>query len=88
MGREKEEENEQRKGICLKDRERLTNKEQMILEGISSYQKIYGFAPTVRELCGIGGLSSPSTILSHLRSLEKKGYVMRRDSCPRAMTIL
>ncbi len=75
-------------GICLKERQRLTNKEQIILDGITSYQKIYGFAPTVRELCGIAGMASPSSVLTHLRKLEKKGYLLRRDASPRAMTVL
>ena len=77
-----------KKITSLKDRQRLTNKEQMILDGISSYQKVYGFAPTVRELCGIAGVSSPSTILCHLRILETKGYLIRREGCSRAMTVL
>jgi len=48
----------------------------------------YGFAPTVRELCKLTGLASTSTIIGHLKTLEKKGYIKRYPTHPRAITIL
>ncbi len=39
-----------------------------------------GINPTVREICDATGLSSTSTVHSHLRSLERKGYISRDRS--------
>lgn len=36
-----------------------------------------GYGPTVREICADLGLSSPSTVHVHLRTLEQKGYIVR-----------
>ena len=32
-------------------------------------------APTYRDLCQLTGLSSPSTVLNHLRNLKREGKV-------------
>lgn len=74
--------------ISLKDRKRLTDTEQKVLESISAYQRRHGYAPTVRELCPLVGLSSTSSVAAHLMALEKKGFLERKASSPRAMLIL
>ncbi len=76
------------KGIGLMDRERMTDREQSVIEEIIRYQGEHGFAPTVRELGASVGLASPSSVFAHLKSLERKGYITRMPAFPRTITIL
>ena len=46
-----------------------------------------GVTPTVREICDDTGLSSTSTVHSHLRTLERKGYISR-DKKHRSLKIV
>lgn len=74
--------------IALKNRAQLTKRQQLVLEGIIDYQNSHGFAPAIRELCVIAGLSSTSSVSSHLKQLEEKGYIARMPEAPRAIAIL
>jgi len=47
-----------------------------------------GYPPSVREIGEAVGLSSSSTVHSHLAALESKGYVRRDPSKPRALELL
>ena len=63
-------------------------KQMKVYECILRYQKVNGFAPTVRELCRMVGLKSTSSIASYLKALEEKGYIARKTECPRAIAVL
>src|SRR5207244_11565380 len=47
-----------------------------------------GYPPSVREIGTALGLTSSSTVHSHLTALEKKGFIHRDPSKPRAIEIL
>ena len=47
-----------------------------------------GIAPTVRDICDGLGLSSPSTVHVHLKTLEEKGYIHRDPLKSRCITIV
>lgn len=47
------------------------------MEAIQEFILEHGYAPTVRELGQMVGLSNPSAVFKHLLSLEKKGYLRR-----------
>src|SRR5579883_252379 len=47
-----------------------------------------GYPPSVREIGTALGLTSSSTVHSHLAALEKKGFIHRDPSKPRAIEIL
>ncbi len=66
----------------------LTEKQQQILSYIKQNLKDKGYPPSVREICMAVGLSSTSTVHSHLSSLEKKGFIRRDPSKPRTIEIL
>lgn len=66
----------------------LTAKQEQILSCIKQSLKDKGYPPSVRELCVAVGLSSTSTVHSHLNSLEKKGYIRRDPSKPRTIEVL
>lgn len=55
----------------------LTGRQKEILEKIQEFILEHGYAPTVRELGQLVGLSNPSAVFKHLLSLEKKGYLRR-----------
>ena len=55
----------------------LTVRQKEILEKIQDFILEHGYAPTVRELGQMVGLTNPSAVFKHLLSLEKKGYLRR-----------
>lgn len=66
----------------------LTSKQRDILEYIESHLLQKGYPPSVREICEAVGLKSTSTVHGHLQRLEKKGYIRRDQTKPRAIGVL
>ncbi len=66
----------------------LGNKQSQILEFIKEQISIKNYPPAVREICEGVGLKSSSTVHSHLNTLEKKGYIRRDPTKPRAIEVL
>ncbi|WP_432664910.1 transcriptional repressor LexA [Wukongibacter baidiensis] len=66
----------------------LTKQQSKILEFIRSEVNSKGYPPSVREICEAVGLKSTSTVHGHLRRLEKKGYIRRDSTKPRAIEVL
>lgn len=58
--------------------DKITKRQQAVLNDIEQHIREKGYGPTVREVCQDLGLSSPSTVHVHLKALEEKGYI-RRD---------
>lgn len=63
------------------------SKQLEILECINNYVSDRGYPPTVREICEYVHLSSTSTVHGHLSRLEKKGFIFRDPSKPRAIEV-
>ena len=72
----------------MPDVNKLTDKQRQILDYIKECVKDKGFPPAVREICDAVGLSSTSSVHSQLESLEKKGFIRRDPTKPRAIEIL
>ena len=72
----------------MKKQQKITNRQQAVLDGIVEYQKMHGFAPSIRELCKICNLSSTSSVAAHLKRLEELGYIKRKEDAPRAIAVL
>lgn len=68
--------------------EKLTQRQQSILDYIKKEIKTKGIPPSVREICEAIGLSSTSSVHLHLQTLEKKGYIARSQSKTRHIEIL
>ena len=66
----------------------ITSKQQEILEYIKATILRNGYPPSVRELCEAVHLKSTSSVHSHLDALEKKGFIKRDPSKPRAIEII
>jgi repressor LexA len=59
---------------------KLTKRQHAVLEKIYDYILRNGYPPSIRDLAGLLGISSPRGISDHLGSLEKKGYMERKSS--------
>ncbi|WP_069649537.1 transcriptional repressor LexA [Caloranaerobacter ferrireducens] len=68
--------------------EDLSFKQIEILEFIKKEIQVKGYPPSVREICKAVGLKSTSTVHGHLSKLERKGYIRRDPTKPRAIEIL
>ncbi len=68
--------------------EKLTKKQNDVLDFLKKSIAKNGFPPTVREIGAALGLSSPATTHAHLNTLEKKGYIKKADSKNRAIELL
>ncbi|MEQ8716177.1 MAG: transcriptional repressor LexA [Acidimicrobiales bacterium] len=66
----------------------LTARQREILGVIDKMQRERGYPPSVREIGEAVGLTSPSTVHSHLSSLQRLGYLRRDPTKPRAIEVL
>jgi repressor LexA len=67
---------------------KLSNRQQAILDFIRSEVREKGYPPSVREIGEAVGLASSSTVHGHLDRLEKKGFIRRDPTKPRAIELL
>ncbi len=72
----------------MPDRSELTDRQREILDLIRSTVAKRGYPPSVREIGDAVGLSSPSTVHSHLSSLADAGFIRRDPSKPRAIEVV
>ena len=68
--------------------EKLTAKQQVVLNEIKKFMAEKGYPPTVRELCKITNLNSTATIQVHLENLSEKGYIKKDSSKNRTIELL
>lgn len=65
----------------------LTARQRQILDCIDTTMRERGYPPSVREIGQSVGLGSPSTVHSHLSTLQRLGYLRRDPSKPRAIEV-
>ena len=65
----------------------LSERQREILDFIESQQRERGYPPSVREIGEAVGLTSTSTVHSHLSTLQKLGYLRRDPTKPRAIEV-
>lgn len=65
----------------------LTDRQKQILAFIRGYVTERGYPPSIRDIGVEVGLSSSSTVHSHLQRLERKGYLSRAKSKPRSLQL-
>ena len=66
----------------------LSERQQQVLDYIRKTVAERGYPPSVREIGEAVGLSSPSTVHSHLSALVKAGAIKRDPTKPRAIMIV
>lgn len=69
-------------------KDKISAKQREVLDYLESQIMKKGYPPSVREICQAVGLSSTSSVHAHLNSLERKGYIRRDPTKPRAIEIL
>lgn len=67
---------------------KVSSRQQAILEFIRNEVRAKGYPPSVREIGEAVGLASSSTVHGHLDRLEKKGFIRRDPTKPRAIELL
>ena len=67
---------------------KISAKQQEILTYIKESILNRGYPPAVREICEAVHLKSTSSVHSHLETLERKGYIRRDPTKPRAIEII
>lgn len=72
----------------IKNTKKITKKQKAVLDFIAKTIDETGIAPTVRDICDGLGLSSPSTVHVHLKTLEDKGLIHRDPLKSRCITIV
>lgn len=68
--------------------EKLTKKQNEVLDFLKRSIAKNGYPPTVREIGAALGLKSPATTHAHLSTLETKGYIKKLGSKNRAIELL
>ncbi len=68
--------------------EKLTVKQEKVLEALKKYLADKGYPPTVRELCAMTNLNSSATIHVHLDHLQEKGYIKKTKDKNRTIELL
>lgn len=66
---------------------KLSDRQEAILAFIADTLRERGFPPSVREIGDAVGLTSPSTVHSHLATLQKHGFLRRDPDKPRAIEV-
>jgi repressor LexA len=65
----------------------LTARQRQILDIIDGSMRERGYPPSVREIGEKVGLTSPSTVHTHLASLQRMGFLRRDPTKPRAIEV-
>jgi repressor LexA len=67
--------------------EALGPRQKKVLDFILSTVEERGYPPSVREIADAVGLASPSTVHAHLEALQRKGYIRKDATKPRAIEV-
>jgi repressor LexA len=73
------------RGTVMATARQLTARQLQILDFIERETNERGYPPSVREIGQAVGLTSPSTVHTHLRTLQRLGFLRRDPTKPRAI---
>ena len=66
----------------------ITSQQQRVLDCIQNHLKKTGFPPTRADICKELGFKSPNSAETHLRALEKKGFISIESGTSRGISII
>ena len=66
----------------------LTDRQREIYEFIRDKIESRGYGPTVREIGEAFDIKSPNGVMCHLKALEKKGLILRKNNAARAIQLV
>ena len=67
---------------------KITSQQQRVLDCIQIYINKTGFPPTRANICKELGFKSPNSAETHLRALEKKGFISIESGASRGISII
>ncbi|GFO66584.1 LexA repressor 1 [Geomonas limicola] len=67
--------------------ERLTPRQQEVLEIVTDYIASNGYPPSLREIGKCLSVSGTLGVMKHLEALEKKGYLRRQEGSSRGIAL-
>ncbi len=70
--------------VTRDDADRLTPRQRTVLDSITDSIRTRGYPPSVREIGQTADLSSTTSVIRHLRTLERKGFLNRDASRTRS----
>jgi repressor LexA len=68
--------------------EPLTKRQKEILDYVTQYIEVHGYAPSYREIAEAFKLGSVATIAEHIESLVQKGLLTKRDNDARSLQLV
>ena len=66
----------------------ITSQQQRVLDCIQIYINKTGFPPTRANICKELGFKSPNSAETHLRALEKKGFISIESGASRGISVI
>jgi repressor LexA len=63
-------------------------KKTHLLDSIEQFTAENGFPPTIRELCGLMGYHSPSTVRGYVKQLCNEGRLNYEPTRPRTLVVV
>lgn len=67
--------------------EKLTPRQQQVLDFITAYIDGHSYPPTMREITEHIGVTGNATAIFHLEALERKGYIRRESGSSRGIVL-
>ncbi len=71
-----------------RDENGLNKRERAILKYIEKEILLKGYAPSVREICKVVGLSSTATVQGYLKTLEERGFIKKESKKGRTLRLI
>ncbi|MBF0345713.1 MAG: repressor LexA [Nitrospirae bacterium] len=65
-----------------------TDRQKEVLEFIKGHVTSFGYPPTIREICGHFGFTSPISAQQHVEALVRKGLLKRGTAKRRALQVV
>ncbi len=66
----------------------LTKRQKEVLDYISEFIELHGYAPSYREIAEAFKLGSVATIAEHIETLVEKGLLEKHDNAARSITLV
>ncbi len=66
----------------------LTQRQREVLDFIRKYIKTHGYSPTLREIARELGIKTPRGVKTHIKALQKKGYLTFTPYKARSISLL
>jgi repressor LexA len=77
-----------RKGLRVRERTKLSDRQRNILRYMETYVETHGYPPTIREIGNATGINSTSVVNYNLNKLVTAGYLTRTGRASRGIRLV